>query len=88
MLRCKDVAELVATDAWRQPPVRRRVAVLFHLAMCRHCRRYVRQLRRLGAAARRLVQGVAVDPAAAARIAEAVRQAAEQAPPPAPSDTL
>jgi len=54
MLRCKEVAELVASDAWRNPPVLRRLAVLAHLAMCRHCRAYVRQLRRIGEAARRL----------------------------------
>lgn len=88
MLRCKDVAELVATDAWQRPPLGRRLRVLFHLAMCRYCRAYVRQLRRIGAAARRLFQGAAVDPATAARIAGAVRQAAEQAPPPAPSEPL
>jgi len=88
MLRCKKVAELVATDAWRGPPLSRRLGVLLHLAMCRHCRAYVRQLRRIGAAARRLYQGVTLDPAAAARMTAAVRHAAEQAPLPAPPESV
>jgi hypothetical protein len=85
MLRCKDVAELVASDAWRGPPWTRRLSVLLHLAMCRYCRAYVRQIRRLGTAARRVYEGVALDPAAATRIAATVREAAEGTPPPPPS---
>jgi hypothetical protein len=84
MLRCKDVAELVASEAWRGPPLRRRLGVLFHLAMCRYCRAYVRHLRRIGATARRLYQGVTLDPTAAARMTAAVRRAAREGKPPAP----
>jgi hypothetical protein len=46
MLRCKDVAELVGTDALAHAPLRQRLAVWMHLAMCRHCRAYVRSLAR------------------------------------------
>ena len=88
MLRCKEVAQLVASDAWREPPVTRRLGVWLHLAMCRHCRAYALQLRRIGAAARRIYEGVATDQAAATRVIAAVREAAEQAPPPASSEPL
>jgi anti-sigma factor RsiW len=88
MLRCKDVAELVASDAWRGPPLTRRLGVLLHLAMCRHCRAYVRHLHRIGTAARRVYQRITLDPAAAARMTAAVRRAAEQAPPPAPPESV
>jgi anti-sigma factor RsiW len=82
MLRCKDVAELVASDAWRGPPLTRRLGVLLHLAMCRQCRAYVRHLRRIGTAARQLYERVTLDPTATARMTAAVRHAAEQGPPP------
>jgi len=86
MLRCKEVADLVASDAWRESPVTRRLAVWLHLAMCRHCRRYARQLRGIGAAARRIYEGVQSDQAHAARVVAAVRQAAEHAPTSTPPD--
>lgn len=52
MLRCKDVAELVGTDALVRAPMRQRLAVRMHLAMCGHCRAYVRALQQLARAAR------------------------------------
>lgn len=52
MLRCKDVAALVGTDALMRAPLRQRVAVRIHLAMCRHCRAYVRALQQLARTAR------------------------------------
>jgi anti-sigma factor ChrR (cupin superfamily) len=87
MLRCKEVVEQVASDAGARP-LTSRLAVALHLLMCRHCRGYVRQLRQIGAAARRLYQSVTLDPPAAARVTAAVRQAAEQARPPAPPGPL
>jgi predicted anti-sigma-YlaC factor YlaD len=44
MIRCRDVATLLSTDQLRAEPLRRRLAVRMHLAMCRHCRRFVRQI--------------------------------------------
>lgn len=79
MLKCRDVAELVASDAWQDPPLTRRVAVLMHLAMCGRCRAYVRHLGRIGAAARRLFNGGGVEADFSARIAVAVREAAASA---------
>ena len=53
MLSCKEVARAVASgaldDAWS-----RRLALRLHLLMCRHCRRYARQLRAIAVAARSL----------------------------------
>jgi len=79
MLSCKDVVALVASDAWRDPPVFRRLAVLVHLAMCRHCRAYVRQLRRLGDAARRLFDNTRSASDLTTRMTTLVRQAATRA---------
>jgi predicted anti-sigma-YlaC factor YlaD len=45
MLTCRDLAQTLASDylddqlAWRQ-----RVGVRFHLLICNHCRRFIRQL--------------------------------------------
>ena len=54
MLRCRDVTELVGTDAVARASLRTRLGVQLHLLMCRHCRAYVRSLRQLAATARRL----------------------------------
>lgn len=52
MLRCKDVAELIGTDTLLQAPLRQRLAVKVHLAMCRHCRAFARSLTLLARMAR------------------------------------
>ncbi|MGD9524826.1 MAG: hypothetical protein AB7N73_08430 [Gemmatimonadales bacterium] len=52
MLACRDVTRLVASDALSTAGWRTRLAVRIHQAMCRHCRRYARQLRAIGDAAR------------------------------------
>ncbi len=52
MLACNEVTRLWASDAIRTAPLSRRLAVRFHLMMCEHCRRYVRELALIGAAAR------------------------------------
>ncbi len=44
MLTCKEVTHLVSQSLDRQMPFRTRVGVRMHLAMCRFCRRYRRQL--------------------------------------------
>ena len=54
MLRCRDVVELIGTDALTAAPLRRRLAVRLHLGMCQHCRAYARSLRRLAESARAL----------------------------------
>ncbi len=64
MLRCREVVQLVASGEIERAPWGRRLAVSFHLLMCRHCRRYARQLAALGAAARRLYGQAPASPAA------------------------
>lgn len=80
MLRCNEVTRLVATDDIHRAPIGTRLMFRLHLMMCRHCRRYVRELRALGALARRqaaqLVGSDADDAAAEERIMSAVRKAA------------
>ena len=56
MLNCKETAHAVSTEdvvpvGWRQ-----RLAVRFHLMMCRHCRRYAQQMQAMGNAARDVFQ--------------------------------
>jgi len=71
MLRCRDVTELVGTDRIEDASLGQRLGVRLHLLMCRHCRAYVRSLRQLADAARRLAR---VEPAAdEARVEEILR---------------
>lgn len=55
MLSCREVSGLVARGDLDGAPRRRRWAVKLHLMMCRHCRRYVAQLRRIAAASREVL---------------------------------
>ncbi len=57
MMKCKELASLVASDGLAEATWSRRVAVRFHLLMCRHCRLYTAQMRDLGSAARSLLNG-------------------------------
>jgi len=77
MLRCREVVDLVATERWREAPLRDRLALALHLAMCRHCRAYVRYLRWIGAVARRLY-GPDLDAQRAQRLIAAVRGEADR----------
>ena len=54
MLSCKEVTRKIASDELVEAGWRERLAVRFHLLRCRHCRRYMAQLRAIGAAARNL----------------------------------
>ena len=56
MLRCNEVTRLCASEDIRGAPWRTRIAVRLHLVMCRNCRRYVRELASIGAAARALLR--------------------------------
>jgi len=51
MLTCKEVSHSIATDEVQTAGWRQRLAVKLHLLMCRHCRRYSRQIREIGDAA-------------------------------------
>lgn len=45
MLTCKQMTELVTDYAEGRMPFWTRVSFNLHLGMCRHCRRYVKQMR-------------------------------------------
>ena len=45
MLSCREMTELATAYAERALPLMDRIHFLMHLSMCRHCRRYVKQLR-------------------------------------------
>jgi predicted anti-sigma-YlaC factor YlaD len=54
MLSCKDVTARVSASLDRELPLRERLAVKLHLAMCVACRRMARQMALLSEASRRL----------------------------------
>ena len=58
MLTCKEISRTIASDELASAGWRRRFAVRLHLLMCRHCRRYSRQIEAIGTAARQVL-GVA-----------------------------
>ncbi len=52
MMSCRDATTALASDqrlGWRE-----RLALRFHLLLCRHCRQYARQLLAMGKAAREI----------------------------------
>jgi predicted anti-sigma-YlaC factor YlaD len=51
MMTCKEVSTLVSMDEVATAPVATRMAVWMHLAMCRHCRAFRRQMALIGRAA-------------------------------------
>jgi predicted anti-sigma-YlaC factor YlaD len=76
MLSCREVTSLTASDRLAAAGFRQRLAVRVHLLMCRHCRRYARQLRAMARAARELARGTETTPGQAAleaRLLEAIR---------------
>ena len=52
MMTCHDVSTLVSTGGLRDAPLVRRWGVRMHLAMCRHCRAFRRQIKAIARAAR------------------------------------
>ncbi len=45
MLRCREVTELTTEFLERRLPLHRRLLFRLHVAMCRHCRAYLAQIR-------------------------------------------
>ncbi len=72
MLKCKEVARLVATDELSGAGWRRRSVIRLHLLICRHCRRYAKQLRAIGQSARKHLGFEAGEPAATRRLERAI----------------
>ncbi|NQT11964.1 MAG: zf-HC2 domain-containing protein [Planctomycetes bacterium] len=63
MLRCREVSKLVSESLERELPLRQRLQVWLHLAMCRMCAGFARQLRLLRRAARDNPERLVADPA-------------------------
>lgn len=74
MLSCRDVAGVASDYINRDLTLRQRLAVRFHLGMCRFCNRYIRQMRRTVAFLRRFGRAEASRGAEdAARVEDAAR---------------
>ncbi len=52
MMNCRQVSGLVSSGDLETAPLGARLGVWMHIAMCRHCRRFQRQLERLRRSAR------------------------------------
>ena len=59
MMTCHDVSTLVSTGGLPDAPFMRRLEIRMHLAMCRHCRAFRRQIETIARAAR--VAGLAFE---------------------------
>lgn len=57
MPSCRQVARALSTGELEGSPLSRRLAVRLHLLLCQHCRRYARQIRAIGTAARQVMGG-------------------------------
>lgn len=64
MMTCRDVSTLVSRGGLAEQPTTTRVAVWLHLAMCRHCRAFRRQLEAMASAAQRAATQRAPEPQA------------------------
>ena len=51
MITCQEVSMLVSTGQLADAPMTRRIGARMHLAMCRHCRAFRRQIEALVRAA-------------------------------------
>jgi hypothetical protein len=57
MLKCQDIAKIVATEGAGDLSLLRKMELRLHMMMCIHCRNYLRQIKALGEGARRLAAG-------------------------------
>jgi predicted anti-sigma-YlaC factor YlaD len=62
MMTCKDVSLTISTGDLDTARVPTKMAVWMHLAMCRHCRAFRRQLKAIGLAARRIADAFEREP--------------------------
>jgi predicted anti-sigma-YlaC factor YlaD len=65
MMTCKDVSTLLSTGELQSASLARRLGVGVHLAMCRHCRAFRRQLNAISDAARALSAAFRTEPRSA-----------------------
>ncbi|MDE3179068.1 MAG: hypothetical protein KGM47_05345 [Acidobacteriota bacterium] len=52
MYSCSEVVRSIASDEYSQARLFKKLAIRLHLAMCRHCARYWKELRAIAAAVR------------------------------------
>ena len=64
MMTCKDVSTLVSMGEVLSAPVATRMGVWMHLAMCRHCRAFRRQMALIGRSARVVAAALELEPSA------------------------
>ncbi len=74
MLKCRDVEQKIGSDEIRHAGLMERLAVHIHLAMCRHCGNYARQLRAIGNAARSVWKSSEEDPTRLARLIDRITE--------------
>ena len=64
MFKCKEVSRMISDSMDRKLPLHHRVMIRIHLAMCKHCSRFRRQLLLIRETCRHLTQPFEViDPA-------------------------
>lgn len=84
MLTCKEASRTIAADELSTVGWRQQLAVKFHLLICRHCRRYARQMRRIGEAAKEVFGDQTAEPEARDRLRSAIL---DKIPPPDHNDS-
>ena len=72
MPTCKEVSRAVAADELLAAGWRKRLQIRLHLFMCGPCRRYARQIRHIGTAARELLGNRSLDTPARDTLRDAV----------------
>jgi len=75
-MTCKEVSTLMAAGDLKNAPAMRRLAAWAHLAMCRHCRAFRRQLEVVTAAARAAAEALQAEPSQdfESKIVDRIRQ--------------
>ena len=79
MFRCKDVSQKVSLSMDVALPLHHRLAIRFHLLMCRYCARFRRQLMMLRTASRQLDSDPPSTDPAAATLSDATRKRIKKA---------
>ena len=80
MLTCQEVSRSVASDELPSAGWLRRLSITFHLLMCRHCRRYSRQIQAIGKASREVLGKEQLDPGAQERLRASILDQLPRAP--------
>lgn len=72
MIDCRSVSAHVAAGGIDDLPLAMRIQIRLHLMMCRHCRRYAKQIRTLAAAVRSRAQEESSTEGARRRLADRI----------------